>query len=58
LLTEQEVAHSWSRLFKGQQITDEVIAKAEDLLDELRAESPLRHRLDLELIELREKIAT
>lgn len=58
MLTEQEVAHSWSRLFKGQQITDEVIAKAEDLLDELRAESPLRHRLDLELIELREKIAT
>jgi len=57
LLTEQEVAYSWSRLFKGQQITDEVIGKAEVLLDELRAESPLRHRLEMELSELREKIA-
>ena len=57
LLTEQEVASSWSRLFKGQQITDEVIGKAAILLDELRAESPLRHRLEMELSELREKIA-
>ena len=57
MLTEQEVAHSWSRLFKGQLITDEVIAKAANLLDELRAESPLRHRLEVELDELREKIA-
>ncbi|MCE9552195.1 MAG: hypothetical protein K8T91_02320 [Planctomycetes bacterium] len=57
MLTEQEVAYSWSRLFKGQQITDDVIAKAEVLLDELRAESPLRHRLETELSELREKIA-
>lgn len=57
MLTEQEVAYSWSRLFKGQQITDEVIAKAAILLDELRAESPLRHRLEMELSELREKIA-
>lgn len=57
MLTEQEVAYSWSRLFKGQQITDEVIGKAEVLLDELRAESPLRHRLEMELSELREKIA-
>lgn len=58
MLTEQEVSHTWSRLFRGQQITDEVITKAENLLDELRAESPLRHRLEMELSELREKIAT
>jgi len=53
VLTEQEVSRSWSRLFKGQ-ITGESIDKAEGLLDELRPESPLRHRLSQELDELRE----
>jgi hypothetical protein len=34
---------------------EDVFEKAEDLLDEeLRAESPLRHRLSMELEELRE----
>lgn len=36
---------------KGE-MTPEVIEKAELLLDELRAESPLRHRLTLEFTEL------
>jgi hypothetical protein len=40
-------------LFKSQ-ITGESIDKAESLLDELRPESPLRHRLSQELEELRE----
>jgi hypothetical protein len=53
VLTEQEVSRSWSRLFKSQ-ITGESIDKAESLLDELRPESPLRHRLSQELEELRE----
>jgi hypothetical protein len=35
--------------------TDEVFAKAEVLLDELRPESPLRHRLGTELDELRKR---
>ena len=53
MLTEQEVSRSWARLFKGE-ITGEEIAKGEALLDELRPESPLRHRLSSELDELRE----
>jgi len=53
VLTEQEVVRSWSRLFKGE-VTSENIAKAEVLLDELRPESPLRHRLGNELEHLRE----
>jgi hypothetical protein len=53
VLTEQEVARAWSRLIQ-QPINDETIAKAESLLDELRGESPLRHRLNNELDELRD----
>jgi len=40
-------------LFKGKDVTEETLQKAEALLDELRAESPLRHRLSKELDELR-----
>jgi hypothetical protein len=53
VLTEQEVARSWARLVKAG-LNEESFAKAEVLLDELRAESPLRHRLATELDELRE----
>lgn len=52
MLTEAEVQRSFNRLLKGG-VTPEVLDKAEALLDELRAESPLRHRLSLELDELR-----
>jgi hypothetical protein len=40
-------------LFKGEK-NNETFDKAELLLDELRPESPLRHRLSSELGELRE----
>jgi hypothetical protein len=53
VLTEKEVSGSWHALFKGGGYNDETFAKAQDLLDELRAESPLRHRLQTELDELR-----
>jgi hypothetical protein len=53
LLTEQEVSRSWQKLFKVGEVTGETFAKAEALLEELRAESPLRHRLGGELRELR-----
>ena len=53
MLTEKEVSGSWHALFKGDVRNDETFAKAQDLLDELRAESPLRHRLQTELDELR-----
>ena len=52
LLTEQEVARSWRQLFQGD-VTGDTLIKAEDLLDELRPESPLRHRLSTELDEIR-----
>lgn len=53
MLTEQEINRSWRKLFKGREIDDEVLDKAEALLEELRPESPLRHRLGEELTELR-----
>jgi hypothetical protein len=53
VLTEKEVSGSWHALFKGGNYNDETFAKAENLLEELRAESPLRHRLQTELDELR-----
>lgn len=55
VLTEQEVSRSWAKLFKGE-VTADAVAKAEALLDELRPESPLRHRLGSELDELRETV--
>jgi hypothetical protein len=53
LLTENEVSRSWRKLFNGRPITDEMVVKGEALIDELRPESPLRHRLETELVELR-----
>lgn len=53
MLTEQEVARSWRTLFKSNPINDETLAKAESLLEELRSESPLWHRLNSELDEIR-----
>jgi hypothetical protein len=53
LLTEQEVAKSWRKLFQGTDVNGDTFNKAEALIDELRPESPLRHRLGTELLELR-----
>jgi hypothetical protein len=53
LLSEQEVSRSWSQLFKGSTFESSVFERAEVLLEELRPESPLRHRLTFELEELR-----
>ncbi len=58
MLTESEVHRSFRKLFKGAEITNDLLDKAEALLDELRAESPLRHRLDEELGELRRRVAS
>ncbi len=52
LLTESEVSRSWNRLFKDGKFTTDSFESAENLLDELRPESPLRHRLSSELVEL------
>jgi hypothetical protein len=56
LLTEQEISRAWRSLFRGAAgCTDELLVKAEQLLEELRPESPLRHRLGAELDELRQR---
>lgn len=55
MLTEQEISRAWRSLFRTTPFADDVFAKAEQLLDELRPESPLRHRLGTELEELRER---
>ncbi len=54
MLTEQEVSRRWSGMFhQNPEISDQTLDRAELLLDELRPESPLRHRLSVELDELR-----
>jgi hypothetical protein len=47
------VQRSFRNLFKSKDVAPDAFDKAEALLDELRAESPLRHRLSIELEELR-----
>jgi hypothetical protein len=53
LLTENEVQRSFRNLFKSKDVPPDTFDKAEALLEELRAESPLRHRLSIELEEIR-----
>ena len=53
MLTENEIQRTWRALFRDQEINEETFTRAEALLEELRPESPLRHRLDGELGELR-----
>jgi hypothetical protein len=40
-------------LFGGTGVSSDTFVKAENLLEELRPESPLRHRLSVELEEIR-----
>lgn len=54
MLTENEVQRSFAQLFKApDKVSTDTFDRAEELLDELRLESPLRHRLAIELEELR-----
>lgn len=55
LLTENTVEQMFRSLMNDPNRDDETFDKAEELLeDELRPESPLRHRLSVELDELRQ----
>lgn len=54
LLTEETVERSFRTLFQNSEFGSDALEKAEQLLDELRPESPLRHRLDQELDELKQ----
>ena len=53
MLPEQTVANKWNVIFKGGNVTSTTIRSAEDLIDQLPPESPLRVRLKDELRELR-----
>lgn len=57
MLTEAQVERSFRAMMRSPERTEETFEKAEELLDELRPESPLRHRLTMELDELRELAA-
>ena len=53
LLTENEVQRSFRNLFNRKDVPPDTYDKAEALLAEVRAESPLRHRLSVELEDIR-----
>ena len=53
MLTEEQVQRSFRSLFRTTEVSSDSIEKAEALIDQLRLESPLRHRLSEELDELR-----
>ena len=53
MLTEAEVQLTFNQLVNREELNEETLEKAEDLLEELRAESPLRPRLSVELNEIR-----
>lgn len=54
MLTEAQVQRSFRLLLKNAEVTPELIEKAEALIERLRLESPLRHRLTEQLDELRQ----
>jgi hypothetical protein len=58
VLTEAEVHRSFRRLFGSGEINQEAIERAEQLIDLLRVESPLRLRLSEELDELRQLVVS
>lgn len=55
VLTESEVQRSFRKLVAVRELTEADFEKADELLDQLRPESPLRHRLSEELDELRQR---
>jgi hypothetical protein len=53
LLTEATVEQSFRKIINENEHDDATFDRAEELLEELRPESPLRHRLSTEIDELR-----
>lgn len=53
MLTESSVEKTFRKLLASSERSEADFDRAEELLDELRPESPLRHRLSVELDELR-----
>lgn len=59
MLTEQQITRIWRTLFhlNPDEVCEDTFERADELLEQLRAESPLRHRLGAELAELRKRFA-
>jgi len=53
LLTESQVQRSFRELFNSREVAPDAFEKAEELIEQLRPESPLRHRLTTEMEEIR-----
>lgn len=53
LLTESTVEKSFRKIITENEHDEATFDRAEEMLDELRPESPLRHRLSMEIDELR-----
>ena len=53
LLTESTVEKSFRKIISENEHDEATFDRAEEMLDELRPESPLRHRLSMEIDELR-----
>ena len=52
-MDEREILRKWRDLFSGNQVSPEILAQAESLLDGLSGESPLQFRLASELDDLK-----
>ena len=53
MLTESTVEKSFRKIINENEHDEATFDRAEEMLDELRPESPLRHRLSMEIDELR-----
>lgn len=53
MLTESEIQQSWRKMFNRLGYGEKEFDRAEELLEQLRPESPLRLRLGTELEEMR-----
>ena len=58
MLTEAEVQKNFRKLFSKVDVTPELFEKADQLINQLRYESPLRHRLSEELDEIKKLAPT
>ena len=53
MLNEGYATMLWQKLFRGETITSETLDRANEIIEELRPESPLRFRFSKELEEIR-----
>ena len=54
VLTEAQVQQSFRKIIATPDLSGEDLDRAEELLDQIRPESPLRHRLGEEIEQLRQ----